>query len=93
VKIEAFPYTRYGYLTGTVMALSNDAVQDKDKKHGLSFTARIRLPRGQMFIRDKWINLTPGMEVTAEIKTGRRSVAGYFLDPLAQTAQESLHER
>ncbi|MFM0074599.1 HlyD family type I secretion periplasmic adaptor subunit [Paraburkholderia sediminicola] len=93
VKIEAFPYTRYGYLTGTVTALSNDAVQDKDKKQGLSFTARIRLPRGQMFIHDKWINLTPGMEVTAEIKTGRRSVAGYFLDPLVQTAQESLHER
>jgi hemolysin D len=31
--------------------------------------------------------------VTAEIRTGRRSVAGYFLDPLMQTTRESLHER
>lgn len=93
VKIEAFPYTRYGYLTGKVTAVSNNAVQDKDRKLGLTFTARIRLPTSQMPINDKSINLTPGMEVTAEIRTGRRSVAGYFLDPLVQTAGESLRER
>lgn len=93
VKIEAFPYTRYGYLTGKVTAVSNDAVQDKDRKLGLTFTARIRLPTSQMHINNKSINLTPGMEVTTEIRTGRRSVAGYFLDPLVQTAGESLRER
>jgi len=43
-------------------------------------------------INDKSINLTPAMEVTAEIRTGRRNVAGYFLDPLVQTAGESLRE-
>ncbi|SDG42918.1 HlyD family type I secretion periplasmic adaptor subunit [Paraburkholderia phenazinium] len=93
VKIEAFPYTRYGYLRGKVVAVSNDAVQDKDKKLGLTFVARVRLSTSQMHINNKWINLTPGMEVTAEIKTGRRSVAGYFLDPLMQDAEESLRER
>jgi hemolysin D len=93
VKIEAFPYTRYGYLTGKVTAVSNDAVQDKDRKLGLTFTARIRLPTSQMHINNKSIDLTPGMEVTTEIRTGRRSVAGYFLDPLVQTAGESLRER
>lgn len=93
VKIEAFPYTRYGYLKGKVTAVSNDAVQGKDRKLGLTFTARVRLPTSQMHINNKSINLTPGMEVTVEIRTGRRSVAGYFLDPLVQTAEESLHER
>jgi hemolysin D len=93
VKIEAFPYTRYGYLTGKVVSVSNDAVQDKDKKLGLTFVARVRLPTSQMHINNKWINLTPGMEVTAEIRTGHRSVAGYFLDPLMQDTQESLRER
>jgi hemolysin D len=33
------------------------------------------------------------MEVTAEIRTGRRSVASYFLDPLVETVGESLRER
>ncbi|MFA8329353.1 HlyD family type I secretion periplasmic adaptor subunit [Burkholderia ubonensis] len=93
VKIEAFPYTRYGYLMGKVVSVSNDAIQDRDKKLGLSFMARIRLPSSQIRVENKWIALTPGMQVTTEIKTGRRSVAGYFLDPLMQNAQESLRER
>ncbi|WP_080421105.1 HlyD family type I secretion periplasmic adaptor subunit [Burkholderia ubonensis] len=93
VKVEAFPYTRYGYLLGKVVAVSNDAIQDRDKKLGLSFVARVRLPSSQMRVENKWISLTPGMQVTIEIKTGRRSVASYFLDPLIQNVQESLHER
>ncbi|CAH2895884.1 MAG: RTX toxin transporter, determinant D [uncultured Paraburkholderia sp.] len=93
VKIEAFPHTRYGYLTGKVISISNDSAQNKDRKLGLTFTAHIRLPTNQMQINDQPISLTPGMEVTAEIRTGRRSVAGYFLDPLMQTAGKSLHER
>jgi hemolysin D len=91
VKIEAFPYNRYGFLNGTVGSVSNDAVQDK--KQGLSFVARIRLPTDRIFVEGQWIKLTPGMAVSAEIKTGVRSVAAYFLDPLMQTTQESLRER
>jgi hemolysin D len=91
VKVEAFPYTRYGYLNGTVIDVSNDAVQDK--KLGLTFPIRIQLETDQMKVDNRWITLTPGMTVTADIKTGRRSVIGYFLDPLLRTSRESLHER
>ncbi|SIO55542.1 HlyD family type I secretion periplasmic adaptor subunit [Paraburkholderia phenazinium] len=93
VKIEAFPYTRYGYLTGKVISVSNDAIRGSDKKQGLTFTTRILLPTNQIRVNNKSINLTPGMEVTAEIRTGHRSVASYFLDPLVQTAGEGLRER
>lgn len=91
VKIDAFPYTRYGYLTGRVDFVSNDAVENK--KNGLSFVAHIGLHSQHIEIKNQTIRLTPGMAVTAEIKTGRRSVLGYFLDPVMQTAQESLRER
>ncbi|MGY4730793.1 HlyD family type I secretion periplasmic adaptor subunit [Burkholderia pyrrocinia] len=91
VKVEAFPYTRYGFLTGTVQWVSNDAVQDR--KRGLTFVTRIRLPTNRIRANETWINLTPGMAVTAEIKTGTRSVARYFLGSLIQTGQESLRER
>jgi hemolysin D len=91
VKIEAFPYTRYGYLTGTVTEVSNNAAQDK--KLGLVFPVRIRLHASRIKVDNRWIPLTPGMAVTADIRTGRRSVIGYFLDPLMRTAGESLHER
>jgi hemolysin D len=91
VKVEAFPYTRYGFLAGTVRSVSNDAVQDK--KGGLSFVAHVRLPMSRMRIDQKWVNLTPGMATTVEVKTGTRSLARYFLDPLVQSSQESLRER
>jgi hemolysin D len=91
VKVETFPYTRYGFLTGTVTKVSNDATQDK--KQGLVFKATVKLPTNRMRVENKWINLTPGMQVTAEIKTGRQRVWEYFLSPLVQTAGESLRER
>jgi hemolysin D len=91
VKVEAFPYTRYGYLKGIVETVSNDAV--RDRRSGLTFPVRVRLATNRIRVNDTWVNLTPGMAVTAEIKTGKRSVASYFLDPVMKTAQESLRER
>ncbi|VXB55510.1 Hemolysin D [Burkholderia sp. 8Y] len=91
VKVEAFPYTRYGYLTGTVDEISNNAVQDK--RLGLTFPVRIRLDANRIKVDQRWIALTPGMAITADIRTGRRRVIEYFLDPLMQNAVESMHER
>ena len=91
VKIEAFPYTRYGYLTGSVISVSNDAVQDR--KRGLAFVARISLPTNRIRANGAWINLTPGMAVTVEIKTGSRTILSYLLSPLLRYRQEVLRER
>jgi hemolysin D len=91
VKIATFPYTRFGYLTGTVIKVSNDATSDK--KQGLVFLARIRIPSNRFRVEDKWVNLSPGMEVSAEIKTGQQKVWQYFLSPLLAAGRESLRER
>jgi hemolysin D len=91
VKVEAFPYTRYGLLEGEVVSVANDAAQDK--KQGLVFTARIRLKANRIRVDARWIPLTPGMTVTADISTGRQSVAQYFLGPLIEGVQESMRER
>lgn len=91
VKVETFPFTRYGMLHGTVAQVSNDA--QEDNKLGLIFTAEIVLPQNRMHIDDRWIHLTPGMAVTAEIKTGRRRIISYVLSPLIQHARNSFHGR
>lgn len=91
VKIDAFPYTRFGYLHGTVEEVSNDAVSDK--KGQLFFIVRVKIPGNQFRVGRKWVDLTPGMQVQAEIHTGTRSVAEYFLSPLITTTGESLRER
>jgi len=91
IKIATFPYTRFGYLTGRVVKVSNDATSDR--KRGLVFLARIQIPSDRFKVQSKWLNLSPGMEVTAEIKTGTQRVWQYFLSPLIETGRESLRER
>lgn len=91
VKVESFPYTRYGYLTGTVMSVSHDAAQDE--KMGLVFPARVRLDRATLMIDGVKVNLTPGMALSVEIKTGKRRVIDYLLSPLQQHTTEALRER
>ncbi len=39
------------------------------------------------------INLSPGMSVTVEVKTGKRRLIEYVLSPLMQYADESVRER
>jgi multidrug efflux pump subunit AcrA (membrane-fusion protein) len=41
----------------------------------------------------KRIRLSPGMNLTAEIKTGKRRVIDYLLSPVQTYAQESMRER
>jgi hemolysin D len=59
----------------------------------LLYAARISLDRTQMQIEDKLINLSPGMAVTVEIKTGSRRIIEYLLSPLMRYKHESLRER
>jgi hemolysin D len=63
------------------------------KGQDLSFSARVSLDRSQMQIDDRLINLTPGMAVTVEIKTGSRSLLAYLLSPLVKYGHDSLRER
>jgi hemolysin D len=63
------------------------------KGQELTYAARISLERTQMQIEDKMVNLSPGMAVTAEIKTGSRRIISYLLSPLLRYKQESLRER
>ena len=59
----------------------------------LNYSAGISLDRTQMRIDDRMVNLSPGMAVTVEIKTGSRRILSYLLSPLLRYQQEILHER
>jgi hemolysin D len=91
VKLDTFPYTRYGYLSGTVTSVSHDAVQDE--KLGLMFPVRIRLTRSWLDIEGARVNLSPGMSLSAELRTGRRRVIDYLLGPLREGTGEAFRER
>jgi len=96
VKIETFPFTRYGTVAATVTQVSSDAIRQEKpgRDHGaLVYALRARLAQAMLRVDEKWLRLSPGMAVTVEVKTGQRRVIEYFLNPLLQYGQESLRER
>lgn len=91
VKIEAYPFTRYGVLHGRVERVSPDSIVDQQR--GLVFPVRVAL-RGTAFKVDgRPAVLSPGMTASAEIKTGRRRIIDYLWSPVAKTVREAGRER
>ena len=91
LKVETFTFTRYGTVDGEVVSISNDAIEDE--KRGRVYSSRIRLNSDSLLVKGQRVALTPGMSVTAEIKTDFRRVIDFFLSPLQQHINESLRER
>lgn len=91
VKVETFTFTKYDTVEGEVVSISNDSIEDE--KRGPIYSSRIRLKSDSVMIKGQRVALTPGMSVTAEVKTDQRRVIDYFLSPLQQHINESLRER
>lgn len=91
VKLQAYPFTRYGYLEGVLEHVSPDAVPDE--RRGLVFPARVALTTSTLSRGDREARLTPGMTANAEVVTGRRRVISYLLSPIARAVGEAGRER
>ena len=91
VKVEAFPFTRYGLIDGEVVHLSADAVLDETL--GPVYPMKVRLAAERIRVNDRWVDLAPGMSVAAEVKTGKRRAIEFFLAPLLRYRSEALRER
>ena len=91
IKIDSFPFTKYGTIKGEVRNISGDAVQDE--KLGLIFKSRLTLLDNKIKADGQVVRLIPGMSVTAEVKTGKRRVIEYLLSPVMKYLNESMRER
>jgi len=91
VKLDAFPYTRYGFIDGLIVTLSDDAVPIENI--GLAYTASVRLDKTVIDVEGREVGLSPGMAVTVEVKTGKRRVIEFLLSPLLRYKSESARER
>jgi hemolysin D len=91
MKVESFPFTRYGLIKGKILRVSADAIQDEQR--GLVYEARISMAETTIPEDSRRVPLTPGMAVAAEVKTGARRAVTFFLSPLLRYVDESLRER
>lgn len=91
IKLETFPFTRYGTVAATVTRVAADAVHDE--KRGAVYPATLTLATTRIMVDGRPVRLAPGMNLAAEVKTGSRRIIEYLLSPVLQAGQESLRER
>ena len=104
VKVVAYPFQKYGMIDGEVIRVSADASEtgggkpeefDSEGKTTIQSTYRARIALGAQAMRvaATELPLISGMQVTAEIKLGERTVLEYLLTPVQKAWHEAGRER
>ncbi|HKI60381.1 MAG TPA: HlyD family type I secretion periplasmic adaptor subunit, partial [Mariprofundaceae bacterium] len=96
VKVSAYSFQKYGMLEGEVDQISPDAVDNEEAmRSGIQgYRATVSLHGNQLETpAGKRYALTPGMQVSAEIHLGSRSVIEYLLSPVQKAVFEAGRER
>lgn len=91
IKIDSFPFTKYGVIDGEVTDISADAIEHEQL--GLLFPLKASLATDEINVDGKWVKLKPGMSVTIEVKTGTRRLMEFLLAPLMKGVSEGARER
>lgn len=93
VKLEAYPFQKYGTLNGKLAVISADSIPLKEGDESkLVYRAQVKLTDLPHELSAKGLRIRPGLVATAEIKTGKRSIASYILNPILRTADEGMRE-
>lgn len=85
IKLEAYPYNKYGTVKGKVKYISPSSFQNENL--GSVYLVKIEITDW-----NENINIISGLSGSIEIKTGERSIMKYFLDPITKGFGESLKE-
>lgn len=104
LKFAAFPFQKYGMVEGTVEHVSADAADgntgnaapnDKGQKQGqpLVYKALVTLKAMNLELDGARFALGAGMQTSAEIMLGTRTVAEYLLSPVQKAWHEAARER
>ncbi len=98
LKVAAFPFQKYGLLDGEVKNVAADAqTGDTNNRQPVAqgYKALIRLASQRLSngVAATGFALEPGMQVTAEIHEGTRTVMEYLLSPVQRAVHEAGRER
>jgi hemolysin D len=106
VKLAAYPFQKYGMLEATVKQVSPDAGEASPSGASMNtnnakaspqqaggYKALVVLNAQQLDVNGEHFALQPGMQVSAEINLGTRTVIEYLLSPVQREVGEAGRER
>ena len=91
IKVTAYDYTVYGDLPGTVERIGADTIMDEEKKP--YYRVILKTPRTHLGPAEEPLPIMPGMVVSADIQTGKKSVLDYLTRPIQSVRHEAFRER
>lgn len=91
IKLEAFPFTKYGVVDGKVTNISNDAFAHDQL--GLVYKVTIIITTPLDVVEKSGIMISPGMNATVEVISEKRRIIDYFISPLLRYKDEAIRER
>lgn len=104
VKLAAYPFQKYGMIEGRVSHIgadasdfgagqSNFAKESPSMAEGLKYKGIIALDSRYLENDSDRMQLSPGMQVIADIHLGQRTVMEYLLSPVQKAWKEAGRER
>jgi ATP-binding cassette subfamily C protein LapB len=99
VQLDAFDYSVYGNLEGTLVYLSSDTLveQAPNGQSSSYYRAQVKLDADKARSHPNpmlaAVVLKPGMTATVDIKTGKRSVLKYLAKPIYKAFGGAMNER
>jgi HlyD family secretion protein/adhesin transport system membrane fusion protein len=92
VRIDSYKFGRYGGINGVVEQVSADTFDD-DPDYGPYFKTRIKLEKDYVGPDPASNRIVPGMTLTADIKTGEKSLLSYLARPVRNSLESAFSER
>lgn len=86
IKLEAYPYNRYGTVRGVVKYISPSSFTSEQL--GSVYLVKLDVENSS-----DAINIISGLSGTVEIKIGKRTIMDYFMEPIIKGFGDSLKEK
>ena len=94
VKLDAYDYSIFGAMNGTVTYISPDTLMEQTPKgEEPYYRVQIKITGAEFSGRSDEIVIKPGMTASVDIKAQQRSVLSYLTKPITKTFSEGLGER
>lgn len=90
IKLDAYPFERFGTLDGTVTEISADSVATPIGV--LAYKVRVLPDSRGLEVNGELFPLRPGMTVEVDVITGDRTLISYFFAPIVKAVTDSLGE-
>lgn len=91
IKMETFDFQKYGKIAGKVLHVSADSIDNE--KLGRVYEVYVEPENLIVMVDGKETRITSGMNLTAEVKVGKRRVIEFFIYPMIRYLDEGLSVR